>query len=145
MTTASLQTPAGRLTAGLPLAAEAAPLVGRLMLSAIFVVSGLSKAAAPAATIGYIDTVGLPFPVLGFVAAVLVEVVGGLMLALGYRTRLAAAAIAVFTLAAAVAFHADFGDQNQFIHFMKNVALAGGLAQVVAFGAGRFSLDALRR
>ncbi len=145
MSTATLTPAAGRLSAGLPLAAEAVPLLGRLMLSAIFVVSGLSKAAAPAATIGYIGAVGLPLPELGFAAAVLVEVVGGLMLALGYHTRLAAAAIAVFTVAAAIAFHADFGDQNQFIHFMKNIALAGGLAQVVAFGAGRLSLDALRR
>ena len=49
-----------------------------------------------------------------------------------------------FTLAAALAFHHDFADQNQMIHFLKNVAIVGGLLQVAAFGAGSFSIDGLR-
>lgn len=123
----------------------AAPLVARLFLSAIFLLSGLSKLAAPAGTIGYIQSAGLPLAEIGFIIAVLVEVVGGIALIVGYRTRLAAAALAVFTLAAALGFHNQLADQNQFIHFFKNIAIVGGLLQVVAFGAGRISLDARRR
>jgi putative oxidoreductase len=124
--------------------ADAASLVGRVFLSAIFVISGVSKIAAPAATIGYIESAGLPLAPLGFALAVIVEILGGLALIAGYRTRLVAAGLAGFTLATALAFHGNLADQNQFIHFFKNIAMVGGLLQVVAFGAGRFSLDARR-
>ncbi|UYY78471.1 DoxX family protein [Sphingomonas sp. R1] len=132
-------------TAATPTNVQAAlPLVGRLGIAAIFLLSGLSKLAAPAATIGYIAASGLPLPQLGYAIALLVELVGGAALVLGYRTRLVAAILAAFSLATAFAFHAALGDQNQFIHFFKNIAMAGGLLQVVAFGAGTWSLDARR-
>jgi putative oxidoreductase len=118
------------------------PLAGRILLSAIFVLSGISKISAPAATLAYISSVGLPFAHLGFAIAILVELVGGVALVLGYRTRLVAAVLALFTVATALAFHSNLGDQNQLIHFFKNIAMAGGLLQIVAYGAGRFSLDA---
>ncbi|MCD4863820.1 DoxX family protein [Pseudomonas sp. PLB05] len=121
-----------------------ASLAGRVALSAIFILSGISKVGAPAGMISYIESVGLPFPTVAFLIAVLVELLGGIALILGYRTRLVAAALAVFSVATALAFHNQLGDQNQFIHFFKNIAMAGGLLQVVAFGAGRFSLDARR-
>ena len=121
-----------------------ASLTGRVLLSAIFLLSGVSKISAPAGMIGYIESVGLPFPTLALAIAILVEVVGGIALILGYRTGLVAAGLAVFSVATALAFHNQLGDQNQFIHFFKNIAMAGGLLQVVAFGAGRFSLDARR-
>ncbi len=124
--------------------AAAIPFVGRLLIAAIFLLSGTSKIAAPAMTIGYIQSVGLPLPTLGFVIAVLVEIGGGIALVLGYRTRLVAAIMALFTIATALAFHNNLADQNQFIHFFKNVAMAGGLLQLVAYGAGRVSLDARR-
>ncbi|MCS3418447.1 DoxX family protein [Pseudomonas yamanorum] len=120
-------------------------LIGRVLLSVIFILSGVSKLAAPAMMIGYISSVGLPFPQLALVVAVIVEVGGGLALIAGYRTRVVAAVLALFSVATALAFHHALGDQNQFIHFFKNIAMAGGLLQVVAFGAGRFSLDARRR
>jgi len=122
-----------------------AALAGRILLSAIFILSGLSKASAPAGMIGYIESVGLPFPMLALTLAIVVELVGGLALVLGYRTRLVAGGLALFSVVTALAFHNQLGDQNQFIHFFKNLAMAGGLLQVVAFGAGRFSLDARRR
>jgi len=120
-------------------------LIGRILLSAIFLLSGLSKLAAPAMMIGYISSVGLPLPQLALVVAIIIEVGGGLALIAGYRTRVVAAVLAAFSVITALAFHHALADQNQFIHFFKNIAMAGGLLQVVAFGAGRFSLDARRR
>jgi putative oxidoreductase len=117
-------------------------LAGRVLISALFLLSGLSKIAAPAATIGYIGSAGLPLPSLGFAIAVVIEIPVSLALVLGHRARLAAALMAVFSIAAAFAFHSNLSDQNQLVHFFKNVAIAGGLLQIVAFGAGRFSLDA---
>ena len=113
---------------------------GRVLIAAIFLLSGFSKVTAPAATLGYIQSVGLPFPEAALGVAVLVELVGGSLLILGYRVKVVAAVLAVFSLATAFSFHANLADQNQFIHFFKNVAMAGGLLQIVAFGGGRFSL-----
>jgi len=123
---------------------KAIPLVGRVLLATIFVLSGVGKIFAPEATVGYIASAGLPFPQLAFLGAVAVEVGGGLLLAVGYKTRLAAIVLAVFSVAAGLIFHSVAGDQNHFIHLLKNFAIAGGLLQVVAFGAGTLSLDALR-
>jgi putative oxidoreductase len=81
-------------------------------------------------------------PPLAYAIAVLVELGGGLLLIAGYQARSVALVLAVFSVAAAVAFHNNFADQNQMIHFLKNVMMAGGLLQIVAFGAGAISLDA---
>ncbi len=120
-------------------------LVGRILIAAIFLLSGFGKVTQPAAMVAYISAVGLPFPKLALVASALVELGGGAALVLGYRTRAVAAVQALFCVATALTFHSDLADQNQFIHFFKNVAMAGGLMQVVAFGGGRLSLDARRR
>jgi putative oxidoreductase len=121
------------------------PLVGAILISSLFLMSGLGKIAAPTQTIGYIASTGLPFAPLGFALAVLIEIGGGLALIVGYRARPAAAVLALFSLAAALAFHNNLADQNQFVHFLKNVAIAGGLLQIVVYGRGRISLDARRR
>lgn len=121
-----------------------ASLAGRVLIAPLFLLSGVTKLTAPGPTIDMIASTGLPFATLGFALAILVEVVGSIALIAGYRVRLVAAAMALFSVVAALAFHADLVDQNQFIHFFKNIAMAGGLLQVVAFGAGRFSLDARR-
>jgi putative oxidoreductase len=118
------------------------PAIGRLLIASIFLLSGVGKIFAPDATQAYIAAAGLPLPVVSYAIALVVEVGGGLLLLLGYRTRLAALGLAIFSLAAAVGFHHNFADQNQMIHFLKNLAIAGGLLQVVTFGAGGFSLDA---
>ncbi len=117
------------------------PLVGRVLIAAVFLFSGLGKIAAPSMIMGAIGSVGLPAPVVGLVLAVIVEVGGGICLVLGYQTRIVAAALALFSVATAVFFHRDFIDQNQAFNFLKNLAMAGGLLQVVAFGAGALSLD----
>jgi putative oxidoreductase len=120
-------------------------LGGRFLLAILFILSGLSKLGTAAATQAYIAKAGLPLPVLAYVVAVAVELGAGLMLLVGYKTRVAALALAVFTLAAAVFFHNQFGDRNQFIHFMKNLAICGGLLQLYVFGAGGLSIDGRRQ
>jgi putative oxidoreductase len=118
--------------------------VGRILIAIIFLMSGLSKLAAPAATIGYIGSVGLPLPTLGYVIALAAEIGGGLMLLVGFQTRLTAALLAVFTIAAAIFFHNNFADQNTMIHFLKNIMVTGGLLQIAAIGATSLSLDTSR-
>jgi putative oxidoreductase len=111
----------------------------------MFIPSGLTKIAQAGPTVTYIAAAGLPAPEAALIIAVLVEVIGGLLLVAGYHIRHAAVVLAAFTVAAAIGFHADFADQNQMIHFMKNIAIVGGLLQVAAYGAGRFSIDAAIR
>ena len=118
------------------------PLLGRILLGAPLVMSGLGKLGAYSATVGYIAAVGLPVPPLAFILSVLIELGGGLLLLSGYRVRFTSLVMAVFCVATAVFFHHNFADQNQMIHFLKNVMMAGGLLQITYFGAGAFSLDA---
>ena len=122
--------------------ANALALTGRILLAALFLLSGIGKIFSPEQTIGYIAHAGLPLPSLAYAGAVVAEVGGGFLLAAGYKTRLTGIVLAGFTVAAAVFVHAALGDQNQLVHFMKNFAIVGGLLQVVAFGAGTLSLDA---
>ncbi len=118
--------------------------VGRVLLASLFLFSGLGKLAAPLATKGYIASVGLPFPELAYLGALAVELGLASLLLLGYRSRPVAVAMAVFSLVTAAVFHSALGDQNQVIHLLKNVAIAGGLLQIAAFGGGALSLDAWR-
>ena len=116
-------------------------LIGRVLIGLPFVMSGLGKLAAYGKTTAMIAAVGLPVPPLAYAVAVLVELGGGLLLILGYQVRPVAIAQAIFTIAAAASFHNNFADQNQMIHFLKDVMITGGLLQVAAFGAGAISLD----
>jgi putative oxidoreductase len=111
------------------------------MIGLPFAMSGLSKLGAYGATTGMITAVGLPFPPLAFAVAVATELGGGLLLIAGYRARYVAAALALFSLATALSFHSNFADQNQMIHFLKNVMMPGGLLQIAAYGAGALSFD----
>jgi putative oxidoreductase len=121
------------------------PLLGRLLIGLPFLMSGFGKLTAYGATTAYIGSVGLPLAPLGWAIAVAFEVGGGLLLMLGFRARAVAFGMAVFVLATAIFFHRNFADQNQMIHFLKNVMMAGGLLQIVAFGAGEISLEHWRR
>ncbi len=123
------------------------PLVGRLMIAAIFVVSGFGKITGFDGTVGYIASKGLSFPQLAAIAAIVVELGGGILLILGWKTRWAAAAMCIFTVVAALIFHNFWvvpaeQAQNQMIHFMKNICMAGGLLYVVVFGSGPLAVDA---
>ena len=120
------------------------PAVGRVMIGGIFAMSGLTKIAAYGATTGMIQAAGLPLAPLGSAIAIVVEMGLGLLLLAGWRVRPVAAALVVWCFLTAVFFHRNFADQNMMIHFLKNLMIAGGLLQIVHFGAGAFSLDARR-
>ena len=87
------------------------------------------------------EAYGLPAQLLPF--AIALELGGGLLVALGFLTRLAALALAVFCVVAAVVFHSNFGDRGQAIHFLKDLALAGAFLILAGRGAGAFSIGAL--
>lgn len=126
-------------------AARIAPAVGRFALALIFVLSGWAKMTGPDAAIASIAGAGFPAPAIMMWLAVLTELGGGLLLIVGWQARLVALLLAGFSLVTALAFHADIADEAQLIHLLKNVAIAGGLLQVVAFGAGPLSLDSRGR
>lgn len=133
-----------------PTLSNAFPLVGRLLLAALFLPAGISKITGFAGTVGYISSVGLPLATLGAVIAVVVEVVGALALIVGLQTRLAALVLAVFTLVAGIFFHNFWAvpAEQAFIQqlmFFKNVGVAGGLFVLAGLGAGGWSLDARRQ
>lgn len=119
-------------------------LFARILMSSIFILSGIGKIAAPAATMGYISAMGLPFPAIALGGAIAVEVIGGVLLLVGFRTKIVALALAAFTVVTGLIFHTALADQNQMIHLLKNFAMAGGLLQIATFGAGNWSVDALR-
>ena len=121
-------------------------LVGRMLLAWLFVPAGFGKIAGLAGTVGYIASQGLPLPQLAAIAAIIVELGGGIMLIVGWNARLAAAAMFIFTAMAAFIFHAYWAAPaemalNQMIHFMKNISMMGGLLFVVVHGSGALSLD----
>ncbi|MBN9510565.1 MAG: DoxX family protein [Alphaproteobacteria bacterium] len=122
----------------------ALPALGRLLMSLIFILSGWGKLFAAGGTIGYIAAHNLPLPAVAYAIAVIVELGGGLLLLTGLFTRPVALVLAVFCLVTAFVFH-GFGDMNNQIHAMKNIALAGGFLFVAARGAGAWSLDAALR
>lgn len=123
------------------------PLIGRILLSLIFILSGFAKMTAFGGSVGYAATVfGEALATPAIIVAILVELLGGLMLLVGFKTRLVAWILAVYTLVAALAFHNFWAysedlQQNQMIHFMKNLAIVGGMLFVGAFGAGKLSVD----
>ncbi len=101
--------------------------------------------AAPKATLAYIAAAGLPAPFVAYLIAIAVEIGGSALLVLGYHTRLVGLGMAVFAIATALAFHHNFGDQAVELNFLKNLAIAGGLLNVAAYGGGTCSLDARRK
>lgn len=114
-------------------------LVGRLLLALIFIFSGYSKIGGYAGTQAYMASAGVPGILLPVV--ILVELAGGLLVAVGYQTRFAALALAGFSLVAGLLFHFNLADQNQMIHLMKNLSIAGGFLALAAAGAGTLSVD----
>lgn len=117
-------------------------LIGRVLLSVIFILAGFGKIGAFAGTAGYVASVGIPMAELVTVLVIILELGGGLLLLVGFKTRIVAFLLAIFTILAALLFHNNFSDQTQMSIFLKNLAIAGGLFYVKATGAGSYSVDA---
>ncbi|MGX8008107.1 DoxX family protein [Mesorhizobium sp. ORM8.1] len=119
-------------------------LLGRVLLAVIFLLSGFGKLTAISGTAAYFGAMGLPAPTATAVIVGLIELLGGLAVLLGFQTRIAAWVLAVFTIATALVAHTGWADQNQMIHFLKNVAITGGFLLLATSGAGAYSIDAKR-
>lgn len=122
------------------------PLVGRILMALIFLVSGFGKITGFAGTAGFMASKGLPFAEVLLAGALVFELAGAIMLILGWRAHWGALLLIVFMIPATLIFHnfwvVDAAQyQNQLNHFLKNVAMVGGLLYVMAFGAGPLSLD----
>ena len=119
-------------------------LVARILLSFMFIMSGLSKFGDIAGTAGYIGSVGLPAPVLLAWAAALFETIAGIAILVGFQTKIAALLLAAFCVFAGFVFHFQPSDQMQMISFMKNLTIAGGFLTLWVAGPGSISVDARR-
>ena len=113
--------------------------LGRIMLALIFILAGVGKMMDPAGTMGYMQSMGVPGALLW--PTVALEVIGGICVAIGFQTRIAAFALAIFSIAAAIIFHRNFADQMQMIMFLKNIAIAGGLLLLATSARTAFSVD----
>jgi putative oxidoreductase len=116
----------------------------RALLAILFLVAGFGKLTDIAGTAGWFGSIGFPVPAVMAVLVGLLELVGGLAMLVGFKARIAALALAVFTIAATLIAHTDLADQVQQLFFMKNLAIVGGLLMLFSFGAGSLSFDARR-
>jgi putative oxidoreductase len=116
-------------------------LLGRVLMAAIFIHGGFNKAMAPTATMAYFAHLNLPMPGIAYALTLLIEIGAGILFLVGWKARGTALVLGIWCVATAFAAHYHPDDRGQMIHFMKNLCMAGGFLQVVAYGAGRFSLD----
>lgn len=117
------------------------PLLGRVFISLIFLLAGFDKIMNPGASRDYMAQAGLPFTGLFLVAAIVLEIGGGLSLLLGYKARYGATVLVLFLVPATLIFHIDFQNPVQVVMFLKNLAMIGGLLMVAHFGPGSFAID----
>ncbi|RQO41057.1 DoxX family protein [Variovorax sp. KBW07] len=121
-------------------------LIGRLMIAFLFIPAGIGKLMGFGGTVGYITSAGLPLPEVAAAVAIVIELGLGIALLLGFKTRWTAIVMAIFTVVTALFFHKYWSAPEamkmmQQINFNKNIAIAGGLLALAAFGPGRFSID----
>jgi putative oxidoreductase len=134
------------LTFDFPVLQKYGPLIARVLLAQLFLVSGFGKVMSFAKTAGLMATVGLPMPTVLLVLTIALELGGGALLVLGWQARWVAAALFVFTFLTAVVFHAFWNAPpaqftGQLNNFMKNVSIMGGMLYVIVYGAGPLALD----
>ena len=119
-------------------------LVSRIFLALLFLVSGLGMLAAPGGVAGYMGALGVPMPAVSVWIVIVWKVVAALMVIAGFKTRLGALALALFSAAAALLAHLNFADQNEMTQFLKDFAIAGGFIALAVAGPGAYSVDARR-
>ena len=119
-------------------------LLGRILLSIIFILAGYGKLTGIAGTAQYFASYGLPVPTATAVIVGLIELLGGLAVLIGVQTRIAAYVLALFCVASALVAHMNWADAGQLINFQKNLAMAGGLLVLAAYGPGAYSVDGRR-
>jgi putative oxidoreductase len=119
------------------------PLLARILLGLIFVMSGITKITGFEGTQQYMASHGIPLTAVFLVGAIAVEILGGLSVILGLWPRAGAAVLVLFLIPATLIFHTDFSQQTQMIMFLKNLSIMGGLLLVMAFGGGRYRIRAL--
>jgi putative oxidoreductase len=120
-------------------------VASRLLVAQIFIISGWSKLTAYSATEGYFASLGIPLTGLVTALVIVIELGGGLALLVGFQMRWVASVMAAFAIGTALIVHNNLADPAQAIHFMKNLAIAGGLLLFVKYGAGEASVDARTR
>jgi putative oxidoreductase len=116
-------------------------LIGRILLSALFLIEGIGKISMQEDVMMYMENYGIPG--ILFIPAVILEILFPLLLIVGYKTKLAAFVMALFTFTVAIIFHTDFSDGMQLVFFLKDLAIAGGFMIIIAYGSNKFSLDHL--
>ena len=121
---------------------DQAVFIGRLFFSSMFLLFAYDKLTGYAGTVSYMSSLGLPAPSLVTLLAIIIELGGGLLMLVGYQTRLVALGLAIYVLISALIGHFQLGDFDHYQHFMKNMAIVGGALALVAFGGGAYSLDA---
>ena len=122
------------------------PLVGRVLLALIFIIAGFGKITGFEGTVGYMQAYNMPMAKVLAVIAIIIELGGGIMIAVGWKARWGAAALFIFVLVASFIFHAFWAvpaDQAQLqnIMFMKNLAIMGGMLYIIVYGSGPLSVD----
>tara|TARA_B100000686_G_scaffold259700_1_gene272244 strand:- start:100 stop:483 length:384 start_codon:yes stop_codon:yes gene_type:complete len=113
--------------------------VGRILLSALFLIEGLGKISIKEDVIMYMEDYGVPG--ILFFPAIILEILFPLILIAGYKTKWIASIMALFTFTVAIIFHTDFSEGMQMILFLKDIAIAGGFMIIIAHGPGKISLD----
>jgi len=115
--------------------------LGRLLMSSIFIWAGIGKLRNPAGAVQYFSGVHVPVPNVAVWVVIIIEIIGGLAILLGFKTRWAAAVLAIFCLVTGFGVHLPAGDYPNMVNFYKNLVMAGGFLYVVAYGAGGISID----
>jgi putative oxidoreductase len=121
-----------------------AALAGRILVALIFLQSGIEKFVYYSGTLGYMTKAGLPFPQVLLVASGIVETACALALIIGWKARPAAIVLVAWMIPVTLIFHNPAAGQDAMIHFMKNVAITGGLLMLFAFGPGAWSVGRSR-
>ena len=115
--------------------------LARLLMSSLFIWDGILQLRNPGGTSGYFSKVHVPVPGVAVWISILIHLLGGLALLVGFQTRWAAALLALVCVGTAFGVHLPIGDQGNMIHFYKNLVMTGGFLYVIVYGAGGLSID----